>query len=289
MNKNIQRMIGQIKYFGKKNAPELLLGGALVTGTACVATTIIATTKAEEITRKLRDDKAQLCAKIENDTVYVVDSKKAVRAIYKEATIGYAKKYAVPAALFLATSGLVFGSYKIQKNRQIALSASLASASLAYSSLLSKIKNGAEHGLTAEEVLNGVEVVKKVDEETGEVSFEKTEGTILGTLYDYRFDKNSPVWEHDKYQNMCTLSVERNWANDKLRLEGFVFLNDVLYRLGLPRSKAGQFLGWKLDGDGDGYIDFGITDCSDIEGPAYDDNAFHLSFNVDGDILTNFK
>lgn len=279
--------MGKVKYGVKKNAPELLLGGALITGTACVATTIVAATKAETITRALNSNKEQLTVEIENG-LSKEDSKKALMSMYGEATVGYAKKYVIPATLFVATAGLVFASYKIQKNRQVALSSALASATLAYSTLFNKVKMGAEHGLTAQEILDGVEVNQVVNEETGEVTYEKSQGEALGTIYDFRFDKYSTSWEHDKFQNLCTLNAEMNLANDKLNLEGFLFLNDVLVRLGLPRTKAGQVVGWKKYGDGDGYVDFHIVDASTRTDVGYDENAFDLSFNIDGDILTNF-
>ena len=85
-----------------------------------------------------------------------------------------------------------------------------------------------------------------------------------------------------------TLKCEENWANDKLKIDGFVFLNDVYDRLGLPRTRTGQIVGWVLDGEGDGFIDFGITDCEKYEDARFTRNAFDLNFNVDGDILSKF-
>lgn len=280
----MNNVIGSIKFGAKKYSPELLLGGALITGTACVATTVIATTKAENIKARYVESKDSivLCEMSEDE------KKKAVKKLYAEVAIEYAKRYAVPATLFIATTGLVFASYKIQKNRQIALSSALASATLAYSSLLGRVQRGAEAGLTAQEILDGIDVKKNVDEETGEVTYEKVQGEKLGAIYDFRFDKYATSWEPDKYCNLCTLNAEQQWANDRLTLDGYLFLNDVLDRLGLPRTKAGQVVGWKRDGNGDGYVDFGIVDCANYDNVSFDSNAYDLSFNIDGDILTDF-
>lgn len=285
---NVKRIIGGVKLGVKKNAPELLLAGAFITGTACVATSIRATIKAEDIRHKLKACKDDVEVALK-DGFSDDEVKNAMRLAYKEASVGYIKKYAIPATLFLATGGLVFASYKIQKNRQIALSSALASATLAYSTLLSKVKKGAEAGLTAQQVLDGYEVAQTVDEETGEIVTDVVQGSPVGSIYKFRFDsETADAWEKDPYMNICTLNAEQQWANNKLQLEGFVFLNDVLDRLGIPRTREGQVVGWRLDGDGDGFVEFGIVDCSSLEGPTWNDNAYDLNFNCDGDILTDF-
>ena len=54
-------------------------------------------------------------------------------------------------------------------------------------------------------------------------------------------------------------------------------------------DKAGQIVGWVKNGEGDGYVSFGTFDCSKYEDIRYDENAFDLEFNCDGDILCKFN
>jgi hypothetical protein len=64
-------------------------------------------------------------------------------------------------------------------------------------------------------------------------------------------------------------------------------LNEVYDSLGLERSQAGQIVGWSLDGNGDGYVDFGIHDIADESNRAFVNGLEHtvfLDFNVDGPI-----
>lgn len=283
-----QELIGKIKLGAKRNAPELLLGTALITGTACVITASKASCKASKIIESSKNDKIDLAMDFESGVISNEEFKKEVTKHYSRLALSLMKEYAIPASLYAATVACVFSTYKIQKNRQIALSTALAACTSAYNSLVNRLKNGAADGLTAKEVLEGTTVTHKVDPETGEITSEKVQGESIKGIYSTRFDKYSTCWERDKFQNECTLFSEQNWANDKLRLQGYVFLNDIYERLGLPKTKAGQIVGWKLDGDGDGYIDFGIKDCSTYEDGRYDDNAFDLEFNCDGDILTKF-
>lgn len=289
MKEKAMQLIGKVKLGAKRNAPELLLGGALITGTATVVLSGRASIKAKELADQRAVDKAAMAYKLSKDGYTEEEIEVEIRKTFASYALSLAKEYAVPVALYAATVGMIFSSYKIQKDRQLALSAALTACTTAYNQLVNKLKNGAAAGLTAKEVLDGIEVRHNVDPETGEVTIEKYQGEPVDTsVYQVRFDEYSTVWEKDKYQNEMTLKCEENWANDKLRIDGFVFLNDVYDRLGLPRTRTGQIVGWVLDGEGDGFIDFGITDCEKYEDIRYARNAFDLNFNVDGDILSKF-
>ena len=284
----MKQFIGKVKLGAIRKAPELMLGGALITGTACVITTGKSAYKAHGIVINYNDERAAIAQKSlctdDRET-----AKDEIRKLYLHTGLELAKTYAVPFTLYAATIAFVMGSYTIQKKRMKALSATLASVSASYAALVAKLKNGAEHGLTAKEVLDGVEVNTSVDE-NGNVVEEKVQGDPVETSpYKFRFDKYSINWEKDKFQNQCTLISEENWANDVLSLQGYLFLNDVLDRLGIPRTKAGQIVGWVKNGEGDGYVSFGTFDCSKYEDIRYDENAFDLEFNCDGDILCKFN
>lgn len=289
MNQKIQQLIGKVKLGAKRNAPELLLGAGLITGTATIVLASRATVKAVGIKKELDEGNMSLDFYIKDGSISDDAAKKEVRRLYTKYALDLAKQYAIPVGLYASTVALVFSSYKIQKNRQMALSAALAACTTAYSTLLGKLRNGAATGLTAKEVMDGIEGKIIVDPDTGEVTIEKVQGEPVDSLYKVRFDRYSTAWEKDKFQNESTLRSEENWANDRLRLQGYVFLNDIYDRLGLPKTKAGQIVGWLNDGTGDGFIDFGVKDCEGYEDFRFDANAFDLNFNVDGDILTKFK
>lgn len=286
---NIQNVIGKIKIGAKRNAPELLLGAGLVTGTACVITASKATVKASELKRDLDDLKCDIVTDLELGKLDDDGMKQEVLRVYRKYALDLLKTYAIPVGLYASTVALIFSSYKTQKNRQIALSTALTACTTAYSTLVTKLKEGAANDLTAEEVLNGVEVKTRVDED-GCIITEKVQGDPIGTsIYKARFDRYATAWALDRYQNISTLRSEECWANDRLQLQGYLFLNDVYDRLGLPRTKEGQIVGWSAKGDGDGYVSFGMVDCNTYDDVRYDDNAFDLEFNVDGDILTKFQ
>ncbi len=284
----MKKVLSTVKYFGKKYAPEILLGTAAVAGTACVVTSCRATLKAKKSWEAHQERKLQIAEKVQEEKITTEESKVEMRKEIVKVGLELAKEYAIPFSLYTATIGCVLGSYKIQKSRLQAISATLSAMSAAYSSLLMRLKNGAEHGLTAEEVLQG-KVVCNVENEDGTT---EEYVTTLKNPYDspfkFRFDRYCTSWEPHHFSNECVLKSEENWANNVLQGQGYLFLNDVLDRLGIPRTKAGQILGWRSNGDGDCFVDFGVVDCATLTGVNYDDNAFQLNFNVDGDILTTF-
>lgn len=287
---DMKKILSTVKFFGKKYAPEILLGTAAVAGTACIATSCRATIKAKKSWEEHQERKLLIADKLQSEQITSEESKVEMRKEIVKVGLELAKEYAIPFSLYTATIGCVLGSYKIQKSRLQAISATLSAMSAAYSSLVMRLKNGAEHGLTAEDVLNGKIAFPETDEDgnpTGEVNIMATKEPN-GNPFRFRFDKYSTAWEHHHFSNECILKAEENWANVALDLNGYLFLNDVLDRLGLPKTKAGQILGWRKDGNGDGFVDFGVVDCQTLTGVEYDDNAFELNFNVDGDILTDF-
>ena len=84
---------------------------------------------------------------------------------------------------------------------------------------------------------------------------------------------------------------QQNYANDLLKSKGHLFLNEVYDMIGIPRTKAGQVVGWIYDEKnpvGDNFVDFGIIDIHKERNRAfmngYEKNVL-LDFNVDGNIL----
>lgn len=83
--------------------------------------------------------------------------------------------------------------------------------------------------------------------------------------YTVIFDERSPLWTKDREFNIYTLRYQERYANDKLRAKGYLFLNDVLEMLGLPRTKIGQLVGWIYNGEIKNYnnfVEFEVFPCN---------------------------
>ena len=129
----------------------------------------------------------------------------------------------------------------------------------------------------------------------------KADGPTLEPVW---FDRNSGNWNppHLAEYNWLFLRQQQNWCNDILRARGHIFLNEIYSTLGLPRTSAGQVLGWVYTKDvdsGDNFVDFGCwnqedaskgyTSVSEAEPETVDEKleagAIKLVFNVNGPIL----
>lgn len=75
----------------------------------------------------------------------------------------------------------------------------------------------------------------------------------------YIFDKNNPYWDDDRMYNHFFLMAKMNYFNDLLRYYGFIPRYEVLRELGFDTSIEDLKYGWVLDGSGDDFIDFGIS------------------------------
>lgn len=79
---------------------------------------------------------------------------------------------------------------------------------------------------------------KKVKVTEGKIQKEKNASfTIL-------FDDRSRSWSETYEINQMFLRNVQSYMNDRLRNNGYVFVNDLCLELGLPRTSAGQRYGW---------------------------------------------
>lgn len=91
-----------------------------------------------------------------------------------------------------------------------------------------------------------------------------------------RFDKNTPHWSNEQEVNKLFIRSVNNYLNDKLKIRGHVFLNEVLDELGLPRTARSQVVGWHISSGNPIRI---------LGGEFDDEGGINLVFNVDGYIL----
>ena len=95
-------------------------------------------------------------------------------------------------------------------------------------------------------------------------------------------------WNKDPEYNKHFLLSQQNYANELLKARGYIFLNQIYDLLGLPRTRAGQVVGWIYDVNnplGDNFIDFGLYNNYNEDFINDYTESVLLDFNVDGMIL----
>lgn len=126
--------------------------------------------------------------------------------------------------------------------------------------------------------------------ESTETTIENKESDVKPDVSDYArfFDESCTGWSKDAEYSLMFLKTQQDYANEKLHRQGYLFLNDVYQMLGIPKTKAGQIVGWIYDEEhpiGDNFVDFGIYDLRNTSFVNGDENVALLDFNVDGNIL----
>ena len=130
-----------------------------------------------------------------------------------------------------------------------------------------------------------MELKVKVDGVEMSIEEAMSTDTDFGTSpYGFKFDENSASWDRSRDMNVFFLKFTQDYFNDLLKLRGYLFLNEVYDRLGIPRRAIGQCVGWIYDENnpnGDNFVDLDIFN----ERNNNDENVFILDPNVDGYIL----
>ena len=128
--------------------------------------------------------------------------------------------------------------------------------------------------------INGEEVMKLAEVE------HEVEVKVNYDQYTRYFDESCPNWNKEAEINLLFLTQIQRYLNDKLKSQGYLFLNEAYEQLGFAITKEGQLVGWLYDDEKPNKIDFGLysgTENSRDFINGLERNVF-LTFNVDGNI-----
>ena len=199
------------------------------------------------------------------------------------------KHYAPSAGLLMLSVALLTGSHVTLNRRNASLSAAYASVDKAFEQY--RLRVAETYGADVDRNMRyGTEKIKEtVEGDDGKKKTVTTETADFGekpSMYAQIFDEHSTQWRRDADYNRAFLHCQQNYANELLRRRGHLFLNEVYDALGFDRTPEGSQVGWIENGNGDGYVDFGIFDNlaneairDFMQGREY---SVMLDFNVDG-------
>lgn len=300
---NLTRTFNRTGLKIKKHSPEILLTagtvGVVVSGVmACKATL-----KVNEI---LDESKQQI------DTIHSVaadpnmaekytaeDSKKDLAIVYTQTAVKMIKLYGPSVGLGVVSLGCMIGSNRILSKRNVALAAAYTAVDKSFKEYRGRVierfgkqlDKELRYNIKAKEIEevskdeNGHEVVKK------EVVDVIEDDPNTYSPYSIVFDDGNEGWDPDPERTKFFLIQQQNWANERLKAKGHLFLNEVYDMLGARRTKAGAQVGWVYDEKnvvGDNYVDFGIFDTRRSKARDFVngyEKVIVLDFNVDGYIL----
>ena len=285
----------------KKHSPEILLAAGVVGVVASGVMACKATLKVQEIVDDAKG-KIDTIHEVSNDPSMAEkyteeDSKKDLAIVYTQTAVKMIKLYGPSVALGVASLGCMIGSNRILNKRNVALAAAYTAVDKSFKEYRGRvierfgkqIDKELRYNIKAQEI-EEVSVDEKGKEVTKKSTVEVMDPNAYSP-YSIVFDDGNTGWDPDPELTKYFLIQQQNWANDRLKAKGHLFLNEVYDMLGAKRTKAGAQVGWVYDEKnpiGDNYVDFGIFD---IRSPKARDfvngleKVIVLDFNVDGVIL----
>lgn len=301
----LSRTFNKVGLSLKKHSPEIMVAAGIVGAVTSTVLACKATLKVNNVLDEVKENIEKIHTATEEGVTVageeysVEDSKKDLTIVYVQTGVKLAKLYA-PAVITggLAIASIVKG-HNILKTRYVATAAAYAAVEKSFKEYRGRVveRFGKELDRELKYNIKAVEVEETVvDEKTGKEKTVKSTVNVIdpSTIDDTSriFYEGNPGWSKDPEFNLMYLKKQQQYATDKLRRNGVLFLNEVYEMLGYNKTKAGAVIGWIYDEKnpiGDNFVDFGLyNDVSNKTKAAFlngDERCVLLEFNHDGNIL----
>ena len=306
MNKTeaVQGVTRSVKKFGlkmKKSSPEIFVIAGVVGVVVSAVMACRATMKIDSVLKEAEENKEKIQNYVESegfsDTYNQEDYQRDLAMVKIQTGVSMAKLYAPSVFLGAVSIASILSGHNILKKRNAAIGAAYAAVEKGFKDYRSRVieRFGEQVDKELKYNIQSKKFEETITDENGKEKKVKTTVEIAdpNTHSEYArfFDDGCKGWEKDSEYNLMFLRSCQQYANDKLKADGYLFLNDVYDMLGIPRSKAGQIVGWVYDPKnpiGDNYVDFGIYDINREKNRDFVngyERTILLDFNVDGNIL----
>lgn len=279
----------------KKHSPEILVVAGIAGTVVSAVLACKATTKVAEILDETKGTLDTIHEGMETGAIngqeYTTeDGKKDTVVVYAQTGMKLAKLYGPAIILGTLSITSILASNNILRKRNVALGAAYAAIDKSFKEYRGRVIERFGEQVDTE-LKYGIKAKKfeeiEVDPETGKEK--KVKKTVMvadpniQSDYAVYFDSKSRNYETNPDYNRMFLKAQQAFANDKLQTRGHLFLNEVLDDLDLPRTPAGQIVGWTKDGP-DGYVNFRIVEVERETENGRHEPALLLDFNVEGNI-----
>lgn len=275
----VSRSVHKVGFKFKKHSPEILAVAGVVgivtsTVMACKATTKVndIVDEAKETIDKIHDSVGKGLHTSDGEEYTEEVANKDLAIVYVQTGWKFAKLYGPAVALGVASIGCMVGSNHILRKRNVALAAAFKAVDTSFKEYRGRVIDRFGKDLDRELRYNikAKEVEETVIDENGkETTVTKTVDVIdpnaAHDIYSIVWQEGNEGWTKSAELNKFFLIQTQNQANDKLRLNGILTLNEVYDMLGAPRTKYGQLAGWVYTKDcsaGDNFVDFGLFDVN---------------------------
>ena len=286
----------------KKNSPKILMGVGIAGSVVSTVLACKATLKVKDILDEKNETVEQIHNCVEDETVDYneEDKKKDLTILYAQTGVKLVKLYLPSIALGALSIASIVSGYKILNKRNVALAAAYTVVDKGFKNYRKNVveRFGEEvdrelrHNIKAKQIeekyidKDGNEKTRK--KKVYEIAEDKKPGEGISEYAKFFDEWNTDEHSKDPEYNLMFLRKQQDYANEVLKHQGYLFLNEVYDMLGIPRTQAGQVVGWIYDENnptGDNYVDFGIYDLHDQQKRDFVNGLERnilLDFNVDG-------
>lgn len=279
----VTQTIGKSVLSSKKNSPHILFAGGMI---GIVASTVLAcraTLKLEPVLDEIRHDLEQVKLKdkemAESTDVVRKERLKDLGYVYGKSAKTMGRLYGPALVVGIVSVSALTGSHIKLTRQNAALSATLAAVSKSFESYRARVAE--ELGEEKE-----LDIHRGITEEKRDIDGKKELVKVVDNKklspYARVFDETTNNWVESSEMNRMFINAQQEYANHRLQAYGHIFLNEVYDMLGFERSSAGAVCGWIRNGDGDGYVDFGMFKAYDSRFVNQLERSIWLDFNVDG-------
>lgn len=301
---NVTRSLHKVGFKLKKHSPEILVAVGVVGTVASVVMACKATLKVNEVIDEAKETVDKIHEGVEQQKhtddgeVYTQEiANQDLAIVYVQTGWKFVKLYGPAVALGALSIGCMLASNNILRKRNVALAAALTAVDTSFKEYRGRVidrfgkqlDKELRYNIKAKEIEETV-----VDEDGNETTVKKTVEVMdpnAHSIYSVVFCEGNLGWTRNAELNKVFLIQQQNYANDKLKANGFLTLNEVYDMLGVRRTAYGQIAGWVWTEDGtvgDNFVDFGIFDiynekaCDFVNGV---EKSIILDFNCIGNIL----
>lgn len=267
----------------KMNSPHIFFAGGVAGVIVGTVLACRATLKLEKNIDDIRTDLADV-KELHKDREDEQEYRKDLTHVYIHSAITVGKLYGPSIIVSGVSVAMLAGSHVQMTRRNSALTLTLATVTKAFDEYRARVREqlGEEEeldiyrGTSNEKItVDGVKEMVKVKTSDGHSPYARV------------YDESVPDFTKHAETNRMKIRAVENYHNHLLNARGHVFLNEVYKALGFEHSQLGSIVGWVLDGEGDGYIDFGLYEAYDT--PNAHEPRIWLDFNVDGIVFNKIK
>ena len=290
--KTAKRLISVGMLTIKEKQPEIYLALGIIGGVTAAVMACKATTQVSHIMQEHDEEIAAIekCYKDEEHKATYTEKvkNKDLAKRYTNTGVQLVKLYGPSMVVGGASVVSLLASHNINRKRNAALVATLASVQNSFNEYKKNVER-LNKPLATEAMFDESVVAKTDDNAVMLKGSDKEVYSNMHSAYARLYDPETMIRaSHGILSDMAQVNLIQNQLTDRLRANGYLFLNDAYDAFDFPPTVEGQTVGWIFDfgdPDRDNYVDLGATIVNRVGKDGQTHQAILLDFNVDGPIL----